>query len=90
MVSTSELSRRSPDIDTEETISQPGGQYKHKETNVDFGTPVPDIGTDCEPPKSMEPVKESQISPDWLAPTLRRSRKRKPPTYLGDFVLVMN
>ena len=90
-VSASDFSRRPLDIDNEETISQPGGQYKDKETNVDIGTSVPDIGTDCEPPKSVEPVKESQTSPDAPAPTLRRSaRNRKPPTYLGDFVLAMN
>ena len=82
-ISTSDLSRRPPDVDNEETISQPGGQYKDKETNVDIGTLVPDIGTECEPPKSVELVKESQISPDSTAPTLRRSaRNRKPPTYL--------
>ena len=91
MVSTSDLSRRSPHIDNEETISQPGGKYKVKETNVDIGTSVPGIGTECEPPKSVEPVKEFQISPESPAPTWRRSaRNRKPPTYLGDFVLAMN
>ena len=90
-VSPSDLSRRPPDVDNEETISQSGGQYKDKKTNVDIGTLVPDIGTECEPPKSVEPVKESQISLDSPAPTLRRSaRNRKPPTYLGDFVLTMN
>ena len=57
-VSTSDFSRR-PDVDKEKTISQPGGQYKDKEANVDIGTSVPDIGTECEPPKSVEQVKES-------------------------------
>ena len=95
-VSTSDLSRRPLNIDNEETISQPGGQYKDKETNVDIGISIPDIGTECEPPKSVELVKESQTSPaPWVSPTstLRcsaKNRKPKPPTYLDDFVLAMN
>ena len=90
-VSTSDLFRRPPDFDNEETISEPGGQYKGKETNVDIETSVPDIGAECEPLKSVEPVKESQISPDSPAPTLRHSaRNRKTPTYLIDFVLAMS
>ena len=81
-VSISDFSRR-PDVDNEKTISQPGGQYKDKKTNVDIGTLVPAIGTEYEPPKSVEPVKESKINPDSPAPTLRRSaRNMKPPTYL--------
>ena len=46
-VSTSDLSGWPPDVDYEETISQPGGQYNDKETNVDIGPSVPDIGTEC-------------------------------------------
>ena len=85
-VSTSDLSRQPPDVDNEETISQPVEQCRDKETNVD-----PDIGTQCEPTESVESVKGSQVSPDSPAPTLRRSaRNRKPPTYLGDFVLTTN
>ena len=90
-VSTSDLSRRPPDIDNEGTTSQPGGQYKNKEADVDIRTSGPDIRTEGEPPKSVEPIKELQFSPDSSAPTLRRSaRNRKPPTYLGDFVSAMN
>ena len=80
-VSLSDLSRRPPDIDNEGTTSQPGGQYKGKETDVDIGTSGPDIRTEGESPKSVEPVKESQFSPDSSAATLRRSaRNRKPRT----------
>ena len=90
-VSTSDLSRRLPDIDNEGMTSQTGGQYRDKETDVDIRTSGPDIRTEGEPPKSVEPIKESQFSPDSPAPTLRRSaRNRKPPTYLGDFVSAMN
>ena len=85
-VSTSDLSRRPSDIDNEGTISQPDDQCRDKETNVDS-----DIRTLCEPPEHVEPVKESQASPNSPAPTLRRSAwNRKPPTYLGDFVLATN
>ena len=90
-VSTSDLSRRPPDIDNEGTTSQPEGQYKDKEADVDIRTSGPDIRTEGEPPKSVEPIKDSQFSPDSPAPTLRRSAKNmKPPTYLGDFVSAMN
>ena len=71
--------------------SQTAGQYKDKETNVDIRTSGPDIRTEGEPRKSVEPIKESQFSPDSPAPTLRRwARNRKPPTYLSDFVSAMN
>ena len=74
-----------------EQPSQPGGQYKDKETDVDIRTLGHDIRTEGEPRKSVEPIKESQFSPDSPAPTLRRSaRNRKPPTYLSDFVSAMN
>ena len=53
--------------DNKRTISQPGGLYKNEETCVD-----PDDGTHCEPPESVEPVKESQVRPDSPASTLRR------------------
>ena len=90
-VSTSDLSRRPLDIDNEGTTSQPGGQYEDKESDVDIGTSGPDIRTEGEPPKSVEPVKEYQFSPDSPAATLRRStRDRKPLTYLDDFVSAMN
>ena len=69
-VFTSHLSRRPPDIDNEGTTSQPGGQYKDKEADVDIGTSGPDIRTEGGPPKSLEPVKESQFSPDSPAATL--------------------
>ena len=49
----------------EGTISQAGGQCSKKETNVDTN-----IRTQCEPPESVEPVKESDVSPDSPAPTL--------------------
>ena len=43
----------------------------------------PVIGTQCEPPESVEPVKESQVNPYPPAPTLRHSaRNRKLPTYV--------
>ena len=90
-VSTSDLSRRPPDIDNEGTTSQPAGQYKDKETDVDIRTSGPDIRTEGEPRKSVEPIKNSHFSPDSPAPTLRRSaRNRKPPTNLSDFVSAMN
>ena len=81
-VFTSDLSRRPPDVDNEGTISQPGDQCRDKEANID-----PHIGTQFEPPESVEPVKESQVSPESPAPTLRRSaRNRKQPSYQGDVV----
>ena len=67
-VSTSDFSRRPPDIDNEGTTSQPGGQYKDKETDVDIRTSGPDIRTEGEPHKFVEPVKESQFSPDSPVP----------------------
>ena len=85
-VSTRDLSRRPPDVDNEGTTSQPGNQCRDKETNVDSH-----IGTQCEPPESVKPVKKSQTSPDSPAPPLRLwARNRKPPSYLGDFVLATN
>ena len=85
-VSTSDLPRRPPDVDNEGLILQSGDNCRDKETNVNS-----DIGNQCVPPESEEPVKETQASPDSPAPTLRRSaRNRKPSTYLGEFVLATN
>ena len=67
-VSTSDLLRRLPNFDNEITISQPGGQCREKETNVDR-----DIGTQCKPPECVEPVLETQVCPDSPASTVRRS-----------------
>ena len=67
-VSTSDLSRRPPEFDNEGTTSEPGGQYKDKEADVDIRTSGPDIRTEGEPPKSVQPIKESQFSPDSALP----------------------
>ena len=79
-VYTSDLSRRLPDVENEGTISQPSGQCRDQEINVD-----PYVGTQCESPESVELEKESQVSP--VSPNLNlqsSARNRKPPTNLGD------
>ena len=64
-VSTSDLSRRPSDFGNERKISLPGYQCRGKESNVD-----PDIGTQCEAPKSVEPVEVSQVIPDLYGTSL--------------------
>ena len=71
-VPTSGLSRQPLEINNQGSISYPGGQCRDKETNVD-----PDIETQCEPPESAEPAKESQVSPVSPAPTFRRSTRNR-------------